>query len=109
VAQTVVEELRASRADEIVWIGRVPARVDFLQSVPGVDFASSWSRRATVDIGGIPVTFIGREDLIMNGVGPGIVARIRAILDRAQRRLEGEPVARDEAGSRLHFGVRLRG
>src|SRR5690554_1113204 len=30
------EELRSASPDEIVWMGRVPARVDFLQRLPGI-------------------------------------------------------------------------
>src|SRR5262249_13205867 len=36
VPADIVADLRAARPDEIVWMGRVPARVDFLQEIPGV-------------------------------------------------------------------------
>lgn len=35
VPNDIVEDLRMARPDEIVWMGRVPARIDFLQAVPG--------------------------------------------------------------------------
>lgn len=42
VPANLVEELRAARTDEIVWMGRIPARIDFLQIVPGLEFEASW-------------------------------------------------------------------
>ena len=47
-------------------MGRAPARVDFLQPVPGLEFASSWSSRVPVVMAGITVLFLSREDLLIN-------------------------------------------
>jgi hypothetical protein len=47
-------------------MGRVPARIDWLQTVPGLEFEASWKRRVTADIAGVPVQFIGRDDLLVN-------------------------------------------
>jgi len=66
VPEDLVQELRTARPDEIVWMGRVPSRIDFLQQVPGLDFDRAWERRVTADVGGVPVHFIGRDDLIAN-------------------------------------------
>jgi len=66
VPPALVAELRAARQDEIVWMGRIPARVDFLQTLPGLEFEASWPRRIVADIAGVPVSFIGRDDLIVN-------------------------------------------
>ena len=66
VPTSLVAELRAARPDEIVWMGRIPARIDFLQTVPGLEFEASWERRVTADIAGVPVQFIGRDDLLVN-------------------------------------------
>jgi hypothetical protein len=87
----LVEELRAARPDEIVWMGRVPARVDFLQSVPGVQFAKSWSRRVDVVIEHTKVSFIGRDDLIANkrAVGRGQDLRDVRALERAAAATKG--------------------
>ncbi len=68
---TLVEELRVAKPDEIIWIGRPPARVDFLLTLPGVTFTAAWSRRVTVDLAGVAVSVIGREDLIANKVAVG--------------------------------------
>jgi hypothetical protein len=66
VPPDLVAELRAATPDEIVWMGRVPARVDFLQTLPGLDFATAWPRRVMADVSGISVSFICRDDLIVN-------------------------------------------
>ncbi|HEY1695520.1 MAG TPA: DUF6036 family nucleotidyltransferase [Polyangiaceae bacterium] len=71
VQRELISELRRARADEIVWLGRVPARVDFLQALPGVDFETCWKRRVVALVGGVRATFIGREDLIANKTAVG--------------------------------------
>ncbi len=66
VPRSIVEDLRRARPDEIVWLGRAPARIDLLQSIPGVTFAAAWKRRVTFDIEGTAVPFIGIADLVAN-------------------------------------------
>ncbi len=66
VPPDIVEALRSAGPDDIVWLGRAPVRIDFLQSLPGVDFKSSWARRITIDVEGTLVCVIGKEDLIAN-------------------------------------------
>jgi hypothetical protein len=62
----ILEALRGAKPDEIVWMGRVPARVDFLFTIPGVSFATAWPRRVVLNVDGIPLNVIGREDLLAN-------------------------------------------
>src|SRR6185312_13035831 len=38
VPPSIIEALRTASPDEIVWMGRAPARVDFLLTIPGVEF-----------------------------------------------------------------------
>lgn len=66
VPSALVETLRAASPDEIVWMGRVPARVVFLQRAPGLEFGPSWDRRVSVEIAGVPIQVLGREDLVTN-------------------------------------------
>jgi hypothetical protein len=66
VPSPLVEELRTASPDEIVWLGRPPARIGLLLSIPAVDFESAWSRRVDVDLDGVRIHVIGREDLIAN-------------------------------------------
>lgn len=67
----LANQLRAARPDEIVWMGRVPARIDFLQSLVGADFLPAWERRVVSTIDGVRVNFIAREDLISNKKAAG--------------------------------------
>jgi len=62
----IVEALRESRPDDIVWMGRAPTRVDLLRSLPAVVFGDAWPHRLTIDIGGVSVPVIGKADLIRN-------------------------------------------
>ena len=54
----------------ILQFGVPPNRIDLLNEIDGVDFASAWQRRTRVmledDSGGIPFSYIGLEDLIRN-------------------------------------------
>jgi hypothetical protein len=97
VPPDIVSQLREARPDEIVWMGRVPARVDFLQMLPGVVFEESWKRRVEADVGGVRATFIGRQDLIANkrAVGRPQDRRDVRALERAAKETRGSgPLAR---------------
>ena len=45
-------------------IGLLPCRVDFLTSIPGLDFRRAHAARKTADIEGIAIPFISLADLI---------------------------------------------
>lgn len=47
-------------------LGVEPNRVDIMMGLDGVDFDRAWARRVRAMIGGLPVSFIGRADLIRN-------------------------------------------
>ena len=66
VPASIAEALRSARLDDIVWIGRAPARVDFLLAIPGAEFGPSWRRRVEVKVDGVAVPVIGRDDLLAN-------------------------------------------
>jgi predicted nucleotidyltransferase len=61
----VVSALANARDDEIVWLGNPPLRIDFLRTIPGVEFADAWPRRVVVSWGGQEVPVIGLDDLIL--------------------------------------------
>jgi|SRR5579872_181640 len=52
--------------DCVFQIGVAPARIDILTAIDGVDFATAWEHRETTLWGGVPVSYIGRDDLIAN-------------------------------------------
>jgi hypothetical protein len=47
-------------------IGIVPARIDLLTSLTGLEFDDAWSRRAIFEVEGRALPFLSREDLIRN-------------------------------------------
>jgi predicted nucleotidyltransferase len=48
----------------MIAIGIPPGRIDFLNSVTGLQFDSSWVRGQEVDFGGVSVRVVSKEDLI---------------------------------------------
>lgn len=52
-------------------MGNPPLRVDVMMDIPGVDFESSWERRNTRMIEGLPIHFISREDLVSAKLAAG--------------------------------------
>jgi hypothetical protein len=72
-------------ADDLVFqIGVAPSRIDLLTTIGGVTFADAWPRRGTVDLWGLRVPVIGRDDLILSKKAAG---RPRDLADLAE--LEG--------------------
>ncbi len=59
-----VADLRSSEANEIVWMGAPPLRIDLMRAPPGGDFPSMVSRRVNTTWDGVPVRVIARADLV---------------------------------------------
>jgi predicted nucleotidyltransferase len=59
-----IEELRRAGAEDIVWMGAPPVRVELFRTIPGVTFAPAHERRTVVDWGGARVSVIALDDLI---------------------------------------------
>jgi hypothetical protein len=47
-------------------IGVVPSRVDILTAISGVAFEEAWPRRMLLDVEGVQVPILGREDFVAN-------------------------------------------
>ena len=47
-------------------LGYPPYRIDIITSISGVEFESAWANRLVVDVDGLNVPFIGRDDLLKN-------------------------------------------
>jgi predicted nucleotidyltransferase len=88
IPDELVHELEVAAPSDIVWFGRAPARVDLLQEVPALAFAEAWANRVTIDLGGVAVTVIGRDDLMRNKRAVGRPQDLRdvAALERAAKR-----------------------
>ena len=52
--------------DRVVQLGYPPYRIDIITSISGVEFVSAWPNRLVVDVDGLQVPFIGRDDLLKN-------------------------------------------
>jgi hypothetical protein len=52
--------------DRVVQLGYPPYRIDIITSISGVEFDSAWANRLIVDVDGLKVPFISREDLLKN-------------------------------------------
>lgn len=61
-----LEEGGFQRAGEVVQLGVPPHRIDILTSISGVEFEGAWTRRIEVEVEGVLVPILGREDLIRN-------------------------------------------
>jgi len=46
-------------------MGIPPVRIDILMGIPGIKFKDAWGNRVKIDFDGVPVTFIGKKDLII--------------------------------------------
>ncbi|CAN5379273.1 nucleotidyl transferase AbiEii/AbiGii toxin family protein [soil metagenome] len=47
-------------------MGRPPGRIDVMMSLDGVDFETAWESRTSDTFRGVPVHYIGKEDLLHN-------------------------------------------
>lgn len=56
---------------QVIQLGQPPNRIDLLCSVSGVDFAACHDSRVTVEIEGVPVSFIDLENLRKNKAASG--------------------------------------
>ena len=45
-------------------MGKPPLRFDIMMSIPGLEFESAWERRDEVQLEGLVIPFISKEDLI---------------------------------------------
>lgn len=52
--------------DFVVEIGREPRKIQVLTGIDGVEFADCYERRVEVQVDGLQMKFIGKEDLISN-------------------------------------------
>ena len=59
------------RPDQILQLGVKPNRIDIITSIAGVSFDEAWNARIAGSIDGLPVLFLGREELIRNKESAG--------------------------------------
>lgn len=57
--------------NQVIQLGQPPNRIDLLCSVSGLEFAACYDSRVTVEIDGVPVSFIDLENLRKNKAASG--------------------------------------
>lgn len=55
-----------SRPGTVFQIGVPPCRIDLLTGISGVSFEEAWPRRLEVQIEGLPVPVLGKDDFVKN-------------------------------------------
>jgi hypothetical protein len=70
-------------------MGVPPLRIEFLTEISGVTFAEAWPRRETLDLAGLVVAVIGRNDLLRNKRAAGRPQDM-ADVDVLERQARGE-------------------
>jgi hypothetical protein len=60
-----------SKENSIIQLGYPPFRIDILTSIDGVAFDQAWEKKVVVELNGMNVPFIGRDDLITNKKAAG--------------------------------------
>ena len=60
-----------SKEDSIIQLGYPPFRIDILTSIDGVVFDQAWEKKIVIELNGMNVPFIGRDDLITNKKAAG--------------------------------------
>jgi hypothetical protein len=81
---TILEQLATLGADEFLFLGAPPARIDPLRTIPGVDFRVAMSRALRVEWDGVPAIILSREDLIASKRAAGRARDLRD-LSRLER------------------------
>jgi predicted nucleotidyltransferase len=62
--EQVIAGIEGGSAEDIVWFGIPPTRVDILRRIDGVEFEPAYSRRIEARWDDVPVSIIARDDLI---------------------------------------------
>ncbi len=66
-----IEENTFCEDGAVFQIGVAPRRIDIITTIDGVDFSEAYSNRVEIEIDGIKIPFISREDLIRNKLATG--------------------------------------
>ena len=68
-------------------MGRPPARIDIMMSLDGIEFGVAWENRTPAEFRGVPVHFIGKDELIKNKT---LAGRYQDLADIEKILLSGE-------------------
>jgi len=57
--------------DQVVQLGQPPLRIDFMTAIEGVPWADALASRVPGNYGGVPIWYLGRDELIRNKKATG--------------------------------------
>ena len=85
---SVVDGARALKAEDIVYFGQAPLRVDLLGSASGIDFEGTYARAIVAEFDGVPMRVISLDDLLTNKRASGRDQDLKdcAVLERVRRK-----------------------
>lgn len=66
-----IKENDLTKKDSVIQLGYPPLRIDLITNIDGVHFEECYPNKKTVEIEGLPVNFIGYDDLIKNKKASG--------------------------------------
>ena len=89
-----LHEAEFSALDRMTHLGKPPLRIDIMTSVTGVEFSEAWAHRVRVNVAGLRLAFIGRDQFIKNKAAS---ARAKDLADLAMLE-ETEPPRRARRG-----------
>ena len=67
--------------DNVIQLGYEPYRIDLLVDLKGIDFESCFERRSRIELDGVPINFLGLQDLIESKKNAG---RLQDLADAEQ-------------------------
>ncbi len=73
-----IEIAHFKEAGNFFRMGRPPIQIDIITEADGIDMDKCYARRETIEIDGIPVSLISKQDLIINKKASG---RLRDLAD----------------------------
>ncbi len=65
-AKSGFKEADFLKSDQLIQLGRAPARIDLLTSISGVSSDEAFASKVSAELDGIPVSVLGKDALIRN-------------------------------------------
>lgn len=66
-----IDEQTFTQKGVIFQIGVAPRRIDIITCINGIEFAPAYKNRKMIDIDGMQISFISKNDLILNKLSTG--------------------------------------
>jgi hypothetical protein len=95
----LITEALSMGEDEFFFLGKSPARVDILRTIPGVDFREAWARRVRMRWDQMMVNLISIDDLIVakEAAGrPQDLADAKALRSMRNQKDDGREVGKED-------------